>query len=159
MNAASTRLPAPPVPPPPDGAWIGDMPLRDFAELDAVPASVAAARGHLARVLAEWGLGHLGEAAALVLSELMTNSVRATRAIAGAAPPPAVRLWLRGDTARVRLIVGDAVTDVPVPRAAGQDDESGRGLAIVAALAEDWGHYRPAPPFTGKVTWALVVDP
>ena len=46
----------------------------------------------------------------------------------------------------------DQSTQQPVLRQAGPDDETGRGLAIVTALASDWGvrHH----PEGGKTIWA-----
>jgi hypothetical protein len=40
---------------------------------------------------------------------------------------------------------------------AGIDDESGRGLAIVAALSEAWNCYRDDIA-GGKITWALITS-
>jgi anti-sigma regulatory factor (Ser/Thr protein kinase) len=161
MNAASTRLPLPPVVPRRLGSpdWIGDMPLSSYLELDAVPDSAARARKHLAKTLTEWDLGQLREPAVLVLSELVANSIVATIEACPSGDRPRVRLWLRGDAERVLLIVWDAVLREPRPREAGEDDESGRGLAIVAALSKEWGHYLPVIPLGGKVTWALISDP
>ena len=163
MNTASPRLSAPPAVPPhpqsPDGRWIGDMPLCDFAEFRADRTAPGEARRHLAKILAEWDLGRLRESAEIVLSELTTNSVAATSAITWPGDMPPVRLWLRANAGQVRLIVGDAVPQAPLPQVAGPDDESGRGLAIVAALSGEWGHYQPVIPFGGKVTWALISTP
>jgi hypothetical protein len=73
----------------------------------------------------------------------------------GGAP---VRLWLRGGVAMVAVLAWDATLSVPVPRAAGGEEESGRGLAIVAALSADCGFYYPAH-YPGKVTWAVIDTP
>jgi hypothetical protein len=43
---------------------------------------------------------------------------------------------------------------MPVELDAGPELESGRGLAIVAALADDWGTERL--PGSGKMVWAEV---
>lgn len=51
----------------------------------------------------------------------------------------------------VRVAVADFSAARPVPRAPEDDEEGGRGLALVGALASDWGtdvrHW-------GKVVWA-----
>ena len=74
--------------------------------------------------------------AALIASELVANAVR------HATPLPSGHLaveWVL-DSASYTISVtdGGSSTDVTV-RAAAADDVSGRGLMIVAALAEDWG--------------------
>lgn len=38
----------------------------------------------------------------------------------------------------------------------GEQDESGRGLAIVDALSAEWGCFATSLPHSGKVTWALI---
>jgi hypothetical protein len=106
-------------------------------------------------VLREWGLRDLVEATEMVVSELVANSVLATETMQWTVLPP-VRLWLLSDGAGVLVHVWDAIAAVPEPREAGPDDESGRGLAIVAALSAEWGHHWPPRGFGGKVTWALI---
>jgi hypothetical protein len=116
-------------------------------------------------VLAEWELAAFTDAVCLVISELVTNSLRATRKAACEAGLPPVRLWLLGgagaDAAgQVLILVWDAVAEPPVPHAAGGEDVSGRGLGIVDWLSgRQWGWYRPAAPYGGKVTHALIDRP
>jgi hypothetical protein len=58
------------------------------------------------------------------------------------------------------VCVWDAVREVPEPREAGEQDESGRGLSIVATLSgKQWDCYLPGGPEGGKVTRALISDP
>ena len=64
----------------------------------------------------------------LVASELATNAIRHGR--------PPVTLELRRQTQAVRLDVHDGDPTEPVLTAATADVESGRGLAIVRALAD-----------------------
>src|SRR5215472_17242818 len=61
------------------GGW------KEFSllELAAGPGSVPRARRHVRQVLSEWNLGLLGEAAELVVSELVTNAIRASRDAGG----------------------------------------------------------------------------
>jgi anti-sigma regulatory factor (Ser/Thr protein kinase) len=87
------------------------------------------------------------ETAVLLLSELVTNAVRHSR-VRGRRIE--VRCTL--DAGVLRVEVSDAGPGVPVARAAGADDESGRGLALVAALAADWG-VLPRPHGIGKTVW------
>ena len=163
MNAISARISAqammPPLPRSPDSEWLTRLPLRDFLELGAFPTAPGCARGHVANVLREWLLGALCEPAVMVASELVTNSVLATSGVRWTAGLPPVRLWMLGEPSLVVVLVWDAVTSAPVRREADEDDESGRGLAIVDALSARWGHYQPPAPFGGKVTWALIDSP
>jgi anti-sigma regulatory factor (Ser/Thr protein kinase) len=131
-------------------------PFRDSLELGAYDTAPGTARGHARNVLAEWGLGQLRDVAELVISELVTNCLHATQGVEWPAGQPPVRLWLRGDPSRVCVLAWDAVAVMPVPRTAGEDEESGRGLAIVDALCAGWGCYEASLPLGGKVTWALI---
>jgi len=135
-------------------AW----PRRDYLELRALETAPGSARAHVVNVLREWRLAVLAEAAELIASELVTNSVLATRAVGWPVRQPPVRLWLFSDRASVLVHVWDAIAAAPVPGEAGADDESGRGLAIVGALSQAWDYY-PDAGFGGKVTWALIAAP
>ncbi|MEW2398624.1 ATP-binding protein [Streptomyces sp. NPDC046862] len=72
--------------------------------------------------------------AQLVASELVTNSLACTR------DPVAVRL-IRAD-GRLRLSVWDSSSCPPLegPQP-GLDEESGRGLWLTRACADEWGHF------------------
>jgi anti-sigma regulatory factor (Ser/Thr protein kinase) len=83
---------------------------------------------------------------AMVVSELVTNAVRA-----GA---ETIQLALTLDGRRVRIEVTDDVAGWPAMRDAGEEDVTGRGLPLVAALAERWG-VEPNDP-TGKHVWATL---
>jgi hypothetical protein len=113
-------------------------------------------------VLAEWGLGDFTDAVTLTVSELVANSVVATEEVAWEGGRPPVRLWLLGGPGstgmgEVIVVVWDAVREVPEPRDAGVEDESGRGLGIVATLSgRQWDCYLPGGPEGGKVTRALI---
>src|SRR5215472_17830612 len=129
-------------------AW----PLRSHLELAALPCSVPRARHHARRVLAGWGLDTLGEPAELVVSELVTNAVRACPA-AGAHRE--LRLRLASDRARVLIEVQDGSPQPPVPADATAEDDNGHGLYLVEAMSAAWDWY-PHPASGGKVVWALV---
>ena len=58
----------------------GRWPLQDFLELGALVSAVPCARLHARQVLWEWGLASLGESAGLLVTELITNAVKASRA-------------------------------------------------------------------------------
>jgi signal transduction histidine kinase len=67
---------------------------------------------------------------ALIVSELVTNSVRANARVVD------VELRIRDD--RVEVQVTDDAAGWPTPHAATLDSEDGRGLEIVAQLADSW---------------------
>ncbi|HUY48283.1 MAG TPA: ATP-binding protein [Streptosporangiaceae bacterium] len=129
----------------------GHWPVQDFLELGALPGAVPSARLHARSILWEWGLIPLTEAVELAVSELITNSVTAARAIPQVRP---VRLWLLSDTRKVLVMAWDANPQPPALIEADDDAESGRGLFLVAAFSERWGTY-PTPQTGGKVVWAL----
>jgi hypothetical protein len=106
---------------------------------------------HARLVLLEWGLAALSESLELVVSELVTNGVRASRAMG----QDAVRIWLGSDLGRVVVFVWDASPRPPAQAAdPGADALSGRGLLLVEALSERWGHF--GYDGDGKVVWALL---
>jgi len=112
------------------------------------------ARAHVGAVLREWSLGGIAEDACLIVSELVTNAVLATRA---ARLPDPVRMWVLSDgDGGVLFLVWDATMPPPVGRTVGPDAEHGRGLAIVDAVAACWGSYHVGGRICGKVVWALT---
>ena len=127
-------------------------PLSDSLELGSLAGAVPSARLHARHVLREWGLSAIAQNAELVVSELVTNAVLATRG-AGAVDP--VCLSLLADDTSVLVVVSDAIPDPPRPRRAGPDDEGGRGLKVVENLS-DWWDWKPAR--TGKLVRALVTS-
>ena len=69
-------------------------------------------------------------------------------------------LWLRllSDRAQLRVEAWDTVPaelGMPRPRRAAADDESGRGLDLIAALSLDWG-WDHLPGHDAKRVWALL---
>ncbi|EST19179.1 protein phosphatase [Streptomyces roseochromogenus subsp. oscitans DS 12.976] len=111
-------------------------------DLQADPALVGEVRACAVRQLADWGLGEAAFAAELILSELVTNAIR------HGSGPVHVRL-LHGRT--LICEVSDASNTAPHLRRAASTDEGGRGLFLVAQLAQSWGtRYLPQ----GKVIWA-----
>ncbi|GAB2967772.1 ATP-binding protein [Streptomyces pseudoechinosporeus] len=91
------------------------------------------ARRDIALALESWGLAHLVEAAEQIVTELVANAVEHTDA---ATVGTSVT---RTGAEAVRIVVTDTSRTRPAPAAPSSDDENGRGLLIVDALAHDWG--------------------
>lgn len=139
-----------------------NWPLRSYLELGALPGAVPCARLHTKTVLWEWGLDGLAPTAELVVSELVTNSQRASADIMASRYKgqwrqgvPPVRLWLYADRKRVLVQVWDADHRLPQRQRVDLDAESGRGLLLVESVSEEWGTFRPERS-SGKTTWALL---
>ncbi|KOV94986.1 PAS/PAC sensor protein [Streptomyces sp. NRRL B-1140] len=111
-------------------------------QLPPDPAAVARARKMASEQLAEWGLTEAEFATELIVSELVTNALRY-----GGAP---IELRLIRDATLI-CEVSDGSSTAPHLRRARVFDEGGRGLLLVAQLAERWGSRQTA---TGKTIWA-----
>jgi Histidine kinase-like ATPase domain len=94
----------------------------------------------------------------VVLSEMTANAVRYTRpghgrwhVMAGLLQP--------GRGPGILCAVTDPGPGQPQPQPwpASQLAESGRGLHVIAALSQQWGHTPPGP--AGKIVWALLGPP
>ena len=127
-------------------------PLRDFIELGALDGSIPSARYHARHILREWQLSGLGDDVELVVAELVTNAVAASRAMDFPFP---VRMWLLSDTASVLVVVWDASPRPPVLMDPAEDAEVGRGLLLVEAVSTRWDWHALADG-GGKVIRALV---
>ena len=127
-------------------------PITRTAEFPLEAASVATVRRTLAADLMTAGVGQTDSADVLVvLSELLGNSVRHARPLAGGN----VRVMWRVRPREVEVAVADggAVTQ---PRAERPPFAalSGRGLGIVDALAESWGVEGAGT--SSQLVWAVV---
>ncbi|MGW2045378.1 ATP-binding protein [Streptomyces sp. NPDC001858] len=117
----------------------------------AEPGAVRTARSAVRDQLRGWGLDSLGDVAALLVSELVTNALR------HATGPIGVRLVRPAGMADVLLVeVSDPLPDPPRERVARLEDESGRGLQLVASSARRWG---TRPGDTGKTVWFELAVP
>lgn len=104
-------------------------------------SAVAACRRRTSRQLEEWDLESHVFTAEIIVSELVTNVIRHTGGT------PTVRL-IRDEALTIE--VADEATTSPHLRHARSQDEDGRGLFIIATLAQRWGtRYTPK----GKVVW------
>jgi anti-sigma regulatory factor (Ser/Thr protein kinase) len=138
-----------------------DWPLSSYLELRAVPTSVRSARQHVKKVLSTWQLGDLAETAELLVSEIITNAVRATASVLpqlrGTGQPAQIRFWLASDRRGVLIQVWDADDRRPARQDPGLDAEAGRGLLLVETLSARWGCYTPEG-HDGKTVWAVVLS-
>jgi anti-sigma regulatory factor (Ser/Thr protein kinase) len=127
-------------------------PLHAELELGAVPTAPGCGRAWTRQILWEWHLAALTDSAELIASELLTNAVLASSQL----DRPVVWLTLLSDRTRLVILVRDFCPAAPVPRHAGEDDESGRGLMLVEAISDQSGWYRPPDGTPGKVAWAVL---
>ncbi|MCQ4042191.1 SpoIIE family protein phosphatase [Streptantibioticus rubrisoli] len=119
------------------------IPPQDVAELRLRldHSQVRTARAFTRKQLADWGIGQLGDLAELLVSELVTNALRV------ASHEVQLRLMRVG---KLLVEVSDDDHNLPQLRRADEDDEDGRGLALVSNLSHRWGTSRKA---VGKVVW------
>jgi hypothetical protein len=139
-------------------------PLRSYLQLGALPGAVPCARLHAKLVLWEWGLDRLVETSELLVSEIVTNAVRASAGPAasqggdqGVSGLPSVWLWLAADRQNVLIQVWDGNHEIPTWQGVGTEADSGRGLLLVERLSAQWGSYTPEG-WSGKVVWAIVSE-
>lgn len=140
------------------GALGGDMTmqwlLRNSLQLGALPTAAPCARLHAKHLLWEWGLEAITDTAELLVSELVTNGVKAVQDLEQKPP-----VWLRLSANSMQLLieVWDGNTRPPSPReledgVPALEDEGGRGLFLVATLSDRWSWYLTQEP-KGKVVW------
>jgi anti-sigma regulatory factor (Ser/Thr protein kinase) len=151
----------PPPPPPlavPEPAFLPVPLVRRTAEMllrrvlkALVPAATSSVGTSSSRVvvvdetLRRWDCGEQLDVVTLLVSEVVTN------AIVHAGTDVEVSVELKPDA--VRIEVSDEAVGLPAPRDATDEETSGRGLALVEALASEWGvDSRPE----GKVVWFEV---
>ncbi|MGP3925853.1 SpoIIE family protein phosphatase [Streptomyces sp. 8N616] len=111
-------------------------------ELPAEATAAARARALTTSQLAEWGLNEIAFTTELIVSELVTNAYRY-----GGGP---VMLRLIRDRQLI-CEVSDTSSTSPRLRRARTTDEGGRGLFLVAQMAERWGTRYTRD---GKTIWA-----
>ncbi|MFE8009405.1 ATP-binding protein [Streptomyces sp. NPDC057418] len=97
--------------------------------------------------LRRWDLDALSEPVELCLSELVTNAMRYGHG-------PVVRVRLHQDGSHLLIEVTDGSPGRAVLSVAGPDEERGRGLALVDAIADAWG-----VSDDGTCTWCRLSVP
>lgn len=118
--------------------------------------SIPRAREFARAALSDWNATARADDVLLCVSELTTNAL-----VHGAPPGRGFRLHLfLLDDGVVRVEVhdsGDGAVQIPLPE---PEADGGRGLLLVAALADKWGVGERAP---GKIVWcefsAMVTPP
>ncbi|MET8677651.1 ATP-binding protein [Streptomyces sp. NPDC004647] len=106
------------------------------------------ARSFTEAQLASWQVGHgVTFAACTVVSELVTNTI-----LHSGAPDVSLRLTRSGTQIRIETVDNGVWRD-PVPPGDNDVAESGRGLLLVGALAQDHGVYQVP---SGTCSWAVL---
>ncbi|MEU5323950.1 SpoIIE family protein phosphatase [Streptomyces sp. NPDC021056] len=130
----------------PDSDLFRNAALELLGGIEAAPRARAFASG----VLTSWRFpAELHDLGVLAASELVANSLQ------HGTPP--MRLRLRRTDRRLIIEVTDGDDHLPRRRRAEPGDESGRGIAIVATIASNWGSRRT--PGGGKAVWCEFVLP
>lgn len=126
-------------------------PARPVTLWPATPHSVRRARHALLTLLDAWELGGIGDSAALVLSELMTNAVRHGHVSGRGIGTRFVR-----HANGLRIEVHDCADAKPELQSPEDTSEHGRGLALVEVVTGGrWGVTARQGP--GKVVWAELL--
>ncbi|MEU4348853.1 ATP-binding protein [Streptomyces sp. NPDC023838] len=125
--------------------------------LPSDPASVSAARRHVAGVLTEWGLPSDDDTAdtiRLIVSELATNAVQHTL---GQSPTFTVDLRLERDE-QLHIGVTDSHPRWPKRLPAAVQQDNGRGMVIIRWLAAEYGGRLSVTPTPegGKTVWIAL---
>lgn len=138
---------------------LSDRLVRCLA-LPAMAPSVPTARIYARDVLHDWNMTALADSAMLIVSELVTNAIRATAIVPAQASYPELYDRLEVVCLCLTLFKGELLIEVwdrrqeqPVRRESTLDEEGGRGLFLVESLCEQWG---TRPVNDGKVVWATL---
>ncbi|MEV6593678.1 ATP-binding protein [Streptomyces acidicola] len=120
---------------------------RCVLPFEAEAAEVRLLRKAAVTQLDQWGMRGVAEEAELLVTELATNVIKHV------GEGTSATLILESQSERLRVEVHDKSRTVPSPRAADCDEECGRGLHLLAALAVDWGTVLTA---AGKAVWCEI---
>jgi anti-sigma regulatory factor (Ser/Thr protein kinase) len=122
------------------------------ADLGTGPRAAGAARRLVESAVRRWELPALLDVLLLVVSELVTNAVRHGQ--------PPVHLTVTRTPRQLRLEIHDDSSTEPVRSTGDQPDldaETGRGIDIVTALADDFGCEQVKDD--GKIVYAAFSRP
>ncbi|WP_129840415.1 ATP-binding protein [Streptomyces sp. RFCAC02] len=124
--------------------------------LPGVPRSAVQLRRALAEFCGGCGLpGGLTAIAQIVGNELFNNAI--SHGESRGKPVPIEMTLLPGGSGVMLVVTDRAPYAVPSLQQASDEDEQGRGLALVAAVSRDWG-FQPCPERRQKRVWALLGD-
>ena len=124
------------------------MPASESFRIPKHRSHVPVARQRVRKALADWGItDELADAVTLLANELVTNAVTHCKV-----SHSQIKVELTLNSAELVLEVSDPDRNrLPRPHDSTPDEEGGRGLALVAALADNWG-CRQEP--YAKCVWA-----
>ena len=129
------------------GCQVIDPGRRCVLPFEAEPAEVRLLRRATVAQLARWGVSSAAEETELLVTERVTNVIKH----GGEGAPATLILEWRDE--RLRVEVHDKSRALPTPVRARRDEECGRGLQLLAALAVDWGTVLTA---VGKSVWCEI---
>ncbi|MFF3686205.1 ATP-binding protein [Streptomyces sp. NPDC002187] len=142
---------------PPTGLVHDPTTTHEFTmQFTSTPRGARLARRLVSHRLHEWGHPYdstANETVTLIAAELVANAVRH-----GHVPGRDFHLRLAATPTTLRIDVTDTRTEKRPhrnPRVPSPEEESGRGLLLVSALATDWG-ITPRTASPGKTVWAVV---
>ena len=119
--------------------------------LTAGPAAAGAARSQVLQAICAWAVPVDPDAAVLLTSELVTNAIRHET-------NETITLAITCSCGELRVDVHDSSYSLPVVLEADADAEAGRGLMLVATLADEWGFYRTPAGKAVYFTLAFAPD-
>ena len=119
-----------------------DLPARVMS-VPSLPRSVGELRRFAVSASREQGFTGDADALALLVSEVATNALLHGRG--------EVQLSVSRNDGRLRVEVADGSDLLPVRREATALAEGGRGIALLEAMADEWGVSALRP--RGKVVW------
>lgn len=118
----------------------------------AEAANAADVRRLIAFCLTCWGHAELIDGATLATTELFSNAVKH----GSQNEHDTVTVTGEFNSGGLWIAVADSLPNLPAPCDASLDEERGRGLALVAAVADGWGA-EPSETGTGKRVWFTLL--
>ncbi|MEU9965247.1 ATP-binding protein [Streptomyces samsunensis] len=120
------------------------QPRRCILPFTAEAPQLAGLRQAVNAELAAWGMSALAEEARLIATELASNVIKHV------GEGTAATLVLDADTDQLRVELHDSSHKEPQSLHPTSEDESGRGLQLLADISVSWGATRTA---VGKAVW------
>lgn len=129
-----------------------ELDLVGFTHLKPDLLLPSRARDWVAAIAASYAAPEVLDTLKLLTSETTTNALQHGGASG------VVRVALLRMPLGLRVEVTDEGSGTPMPREASDEDEDGRGLLILDAVARAWGH-APTPCGKGTLVWFEVDTP